>query len=62
MGLVDLQPCHPIWADRSPGPGGYLQWQEVDIIDVWATPCTEAVRQAITNIVLEKIERGLILS
>ncbi|MCJ1399344.1 hypothetical protein MMC11_002546 [Xylographa trunciseda] len=43
-------------------PGGYLQWQEVDIIDCWTNPSTESAREAISLIVAEKMECGIVLS
>ncbi|MCJ1382989.1 hypothetical protein MMC17_006102 [Xylographa soralifera] len=43
-------------------PGGYLQWQEVDIIDCWTHPSTESAREAISLIGAEKTERGIVLS
>ena len=44
------------------GPGGFIQWEEVDIIDVWSSPSTSVTRQGVANIVQEKLARGLILS
>ena len=41
------------------GPGGYLQWQEVDVIDSWATPQTPDARSTISCIVSERLARGL---
>lgn len=40
-------------------PGGYLQWQECDIIDVWARPETAQTRSTVAYIVSERIARGL---
>ena len=47
---------------RLSGPGNYLQWQEVDIIDCWTNPSTESAREAIDLIVAEKTECGIVLS
>lgn len=41
------------------GPGGFLQWQEYDAIDVWTKPETELSRRANAAIVAERISRGL---
>ena len=36
-----------------------MQWQEIDIIDVWATPPIKAARDAVLSIIHEKAARGL---
>ena len=41
------------------GPGGYLQWQESDATDSWATPSTPLTRDAIAYVVSERVARGL---
>lgn len=43
-------------------PGGYMQWQEIDSIDVWATPAIKLARDAVFSIVHEKAARGLVVS
>lgn len=40
-------------------PGGFLQWEELDIIDYWATPETDRTRSAIHHIYSERVARGL---
>ena len=42
-----------------PEPGGYLQWQEMDAIDCWATPATPRARSTISYTVREREARGL---
>lgn len=41
------------------GPGGYLQWQEVDVIDCWAVPDTPNSRSTVAFIISERIAREL---
>ena len=41
------------------GPGGYLQWQESDATDSWATPSTPLTRDTIAYVVSERVARGL---
>ncbi|KAL9120743.1 MAG: hypothetical protein Q9187_002696, partial [Circinaria calcarea] len=42
-------------------PGGYLQWEEMDILDQWATPPTLAAQDTIQLLMREKLARGLTL-
>ena len=39
-----------------------MQWQEIDVIDVWATPSIKLARDAVLGVVHEKIARGLVVS
>ena len=41
------------------GPGGYLQWLEVDVVDCWAIPDTPNARSTIYHVVSERLARGL---
>ena len=41
---------------------GYTQWQEIDMINVWATPAVMVARDAILGVFHEKIARGLATS
>ena len=36
-----------------------MQWQEIDIIDIWARPATKTARDAVSSVVREKAARGL---
>lgn len=49
-------------ADFELGPGGYLQWLEVDAIDCFATPETQKARDMIAFVVAERVARGLTLA
>ncbi|MCJ1263855.1 hypothetical protein MMC22_003725 [Lobaria immixta] len=40
-------------------PGGFLQWQECDACDIWATPETPMTTASINYVISEKIARGL---
>ncbi|KAL8824066.1 MAG: hypothetical protein Q9191_005325 [Dirinaria sp. TL-2023a] len=40
-------------------PGGFLQWEESDAIDVWATPETARTRATVDLVCSERIARGL---
>ena len=43
------------------GPGGYLQWEEADILDQYATPPTPVAQETIQLLLREKLARGLTL-
>lgn len=36
-----------------------MQWQEIDIIDIWTTPAMKTARDAVSSIDWEKAARGL---
>jgi SAM-dependent methyltransferase len=40
-------------------PGGYLNWQECDILDAWASPATSTARAVVEMVLWERVERGL---
>ena len=44
------------------GPGGYMQWLETDVIDVWATSSIKIARGVILGVIHEKIALGLVVS
>jgi len=46
---------------RCTGPGGYLQWQDTDLNDIWCTPPSPTLDLAIENINVERLARGLSL-
>ena len=51
--------CSLITVSINTGPGGYLQWQECDPTDNWATPSTPLIRDTIAYVVSERVARGL---